>query len=414
MQSLFNKTPPQAPDSLRSAQTVKRSVDLSIGLLVAVLNVIEIVLIVRIKRKKRKLFEIILLSLSVADLLFGLSNGAICVVFLGNWRGETVFDITYTTFFFFVLTSIFHLVFIAIDRLWAIVRPIKHNIFMTRRKVYIALGAVWSLAIVVTLALYFFNEKGYMFKDEYGLEQIVNTTENSNSSTVSLTTMSSITITTLPPPPPPLTTTTTTTITTTLLSRRKRPTPSSRPTKTRSTKTPPLKKPRFREKLLRSKNDAYQRFMQTLLSCFIIGADILLVLIYTAIIYRVHAANKRAKLHQQTDGNNNKIGLVCIFVVASFVLFTVPYALRTLLNGESGFWVNILLVGNSGLNSIIYFFRNHCERAIEQKRRKKEAVSSSSAAFTPVSTPLTSRHNVSDSVNNSPANTPHNLRHTKL
>ena len=91
----------------RSERIIKRSVDLSIGLLVAILNIIEIILIVRIKRKQKKQFEIILLSLSVADLLYGLSNAAICVVYLGNLKEDTVFDVTYTTYFFFVLIQFF-------------------------------------------------------------------------------------------------------------------------------------------------------------------------------------------------------------------------------------------------------------------------------------------------------------------
>ena len=130
----LNRPPP-------GGEGFKRSVDLTIGLIVALLNIMEIILILRLKRKK-KIFEIVLLSLSVADLLFGLSNASICVVFLGNWKDESVFDITYTTYFFFVLTSILHLVFIAIDRLSAIVRPIRHNIFMTRKRIYAFLAVL--------------------------------------------------------------------------------------------------------------------------------------------------------------------------------------------------------------------------------------------------------------------------------
>ncbi|XP_066923878.1 uncharacterized protein [Clytia hemisphaerica] len=388
------RTPP--PRQRMEDQEIKRSFDLAIGLIVALLNVAEIIMILRIQRKK-KIFELVLLSLSFSDLLFGLSNGAICVVFLGKWRNEEVLEVTTSIYFLFILCSIFHLVFIALDRLWAIVRPIKHNIFMTRKKVYIILSMIWMLGIVVTLSLYYTNDEGHLFQDQYEFELVEDEDDNHNTTTAptntTLTPLSTITT------APPITIHhIISNVTDGGRNRTKRP---------RTTRQPPSKKPpQFRKKLLADKIQVFKKFMRLLLSGFILGADILLVLIYSLIMYRVRLAKKKAKLHHQQKTSHNKVNLVCVFVAGSFIMFTVPYALNRIITGEGQFWVNVILVSNSGMNSIIYFFRNRCEEEV-QKKRKKEGVSSSSG-LTPATTPLSSRHhiNLADSVDTTPVGTP--------
>ena len=64
-------------------KTLKRSIDLCTGFLIAILNAIEIIMITKIKRKKR-IYEIILMSLSVSDCLFGVSNIVVSLVFLSH------------------------------------------------------------------------------------------------------------------------------------------------------------------------------------------------------------------------------------------------------------------------------------------------------------------------------------------
>jgi 7 transmembrane receptor (rhodopsin family). len=323
-----------------SNEELKRSVDLTIGVIVAILNVLEIILILRLKRKK-KIFEVILLSLSVADLLFGLSNASVCVVFLGNWKSISVFDVSYTTYFFFVLTSILHLIFIALDRLAAIVRPIRHNIFMTRKKVYICLAVVWIVAAIAALILYLTNDKGYLLQNKAIIEQWKTTRGN--------------------------------------MTNRTRP-PSE---------------------ILVQKDDTYRTFMQELLSYFILIADSLLVIVYTLIIYKVQLKNRGNKSIRGKENHvtETKVSLLCVLVAVSFVLFTIPYAINRLVSLNIQFLANVVLVSNSGMNSIIYFFRNYCEQKAERQRKKNVA---SSSGFTPLSTPLSSRHNICESVNNSP------------
>ena len=119
----------------------------------------------------------------------------------------------------------------------------------------------------------------------------------------------------------------------------------------------------FQKTLLVRKEEKYKDFVQRLLAGFLISADILLICLYALIIYRVRASNQESQVKSKSRHSTNKIGLVCIFVAASFVLFTIPYVLNTFFNGDASFWANIILVGNSGMNSVIYFFKNRCERA---------------------------------------------------
>ena len=129
--------------SLYEDEKIKRSVDIAIGLLVCILNLIEIILILRLKRKRN--FEVVLLSLCVADMFFGISKGIISVVYFLDVQIGEIFELSYLLFLFFVLVSIFHLLFIAVDTLYAIIQPILHNVFMTRKKIYFVLIAIYGL-----------------------------------------------------------------------------------------------------------------------------------------------------------------------------------------------------------------------------------------------------------------------------
>ena len=65
---------PQMPKcGSRVGEKREKSIELSLGVLIAILNLVEIIMIAKIKRK-RKLYEILLLSLSVSDFMFGISN----------------------------------------------------------------------------------------------------------------------------------------------------------------------------------------------------------------------------------------------------------------------------------------------------------------------------------------------------
>ena len=132
---------------------IKRSIYLSAGIITALLNFAEIILILKMKRRK-KFYEIFLLSLSVSDLMFGLSNGFVFILHaVWKCRSQDVLEGAYTAYVFFVLTSIFHLLFIALERLLAVARPIRYKTFFTREKAYLFTGSVWSLAILISVMI---------------------------------------------------------------------------------------------------------------------------------------------------------------------------------------------------------------------------------------------------------------------
>ena len=113
--------------------TIKMYIKLSLGVLIAILNLIEIIMIVKIRRKK-KIFEVLLLSLSFSDLMFGISNVVIPVTYLMHGSMfQGLIDGAYTSYLFFVLTSIFHLLLITMDSLFIVLRPLQHKVFLTRK-----------------------------------------------------------------------------------------------------------------------------------------------------------------------------------------------------------------------------------------------------------------------------------------
>ena len=105
--------------------------DLITGFLVAVLNVIEIIIIARIK--KRKKYEVLLLSLSLSDCLFGIANVILASVYISNeCHTRSLLECSYILYLFFVLTSMFHLAFMSIDRVIAVSNLSNTNSFLPK------------------------------------------------------------------------------------------------------------------------------------------------------------------------------------------------------------------------------------------------------------------------------------------
>ena len=95
---------------------MERNLKLSIQLLTSHPEYCRNHLIAKIKRRKR-INEIILASLSVSDCLFSLSNAIIFSIFLAELpkSEEDLLEATYIAVVFFVLASVFHLTFIAVE-----------------------------------------------------------------------------------------------------------------------------------------------------------------------------------------------------------------------------------------------------------------------------------------------------------
>lgn len=132
---------------LREAQALQRWLDLPLGFIVVILNICEVIILARLENK-RKVYECYLLSLSITDLLFGLWKISVSVMFF-VYQKESM-EMVYAIYLFFV-SSIFHLSWISVNRLWAIWKPIHYRMTWSKKKVYIAIAVIWLLSIAVSV-----------------------------------------------------------------------------------------------------------------------------------------------------------------------------------------------------------------------------------------------------------------------
>ena len=80
-------------------------------------------------------------------------------------------------------------------------------------------------------------------------------------------------------------------------------------------------------------------------------------------------------------------------VPLSFAVFTIPYAYTSLkYKTEASFVPNVLLVSNSGFNSLIYFFRDFCKR----RNRRKVIAPQNNKQAEPVAQTSRSRQKTDD------------------
>ena len=70
----------------------------------------------------------------------------------------------FTIYLFFVLTSIFHLSFITVDQLIAVLEPLQHKLVLSRKRIYIFLVLLWILALAVSASLQTLDEFTDTFK----------------------------------------------------------------------------------------------------------------------------------------------------------------------------------------------------------------------------------------------------------
>ena len=306
---------------------LKNSIHLTFGLLIAILNLVEIILIAKIKRKK-KIYEVILLSLSASDCMFGLSNAFVSIPYIASiCRFQEIVEAAYTLYVFFVLTSIFHLLFITVDRLIAVLKPLKHKTYLSRRRFYIYLAIMWILAVLISVLLQIIDSSTNTFKKKALVpsvpKQTLDTTRIPESRMYR--------------PPPP--------------------------------RSPPPRLPGEPE------SHVFKRDMQFALSVIIIIADVIIISSYSLIIYVTTFKTKKVS----SSGNQSiRLPVICVAIAATFVLFTLPYAVARLAFGGVPFVPNFILVLNSGMNSIIYFFRIKISRFCQKKTKKGKTLNWSS------------------------------------
>ena len=307
----------------------KRSTELSLGVFISVLNLVEIIMIAKLGKKK-KIYENILLSLSVSDCMFSLSNVLInIVVLVKECDSEALLEATYALYIFSILSSIFHLMFITIDRVIPVRKPLKHIIFLTREKVEIFLLLLWILAVIISALLLLLDE----FTETFKVNKAVSLIEDQ-----------------------------------TLI---ETPFPDLDKENGSTTPNPSLQN----VTMITEKTSKFSKDMRLSLSVVIIIADIAMVASYSLIIYETSL--KRNVTTNQ--GKLKKLPFVCLAIVVTFTLFTLPYAVVKLAAGKIPFLANFILISNSAINSIVYFFRGKilklCQMNIKKDAEPQKPIS---------------------------------------
>ena len=264
------------PCAITSLQKQNRSIDLLTGVLVAILNIVEIIMIAKILRKKR-IYEIILLSLSVSDCLFGFSNVMVSSIFLTELcKRRFLLKIAYVIYVLFILTSIFHLIFIAIDRAMIVVIPFKYETIFTTKRLKIGISLLWIFALTIGISSYIvFELKAH------------------------------------------------------------------------------------KTAVTRSRKKLFRNSAQLVLSIIIVILDLLMILCYSTIMFRMSYKNSKDMRTKRAE--DQRLSALCVVIASVFVTFTLPFAATRLYLGYVPFWANYALILNSGMNSIVYFFRKRIE-----------------------------------------------------
>ena len=292
-----------------------RSIDLTTGFLIAILNIVEIIMITKIRRKKR-IYEIILASLSISDCMFGLSNIIVSSIYLSNsCKYDELIETAYISYAFFVLSSIFHLIYIAADRVLIVLKPFQYETIFTTKRLKIGIALLWIIAFVIGVGTF----------TNYELTEMEPNDSSRLNRSVSLS-RSALSI--------------------------------ARPETKR-------------------KKERFQDDMQLVLSIVIVTMDVLMVLCYCTIIYQTSSKNRKRIVTKSAE--DERLPILCVVIAAVFVLFTLPYAIAKIFLGKIPFWANFMLLLNSGMNSIVYFFRRKFEM---YQMKKNESYQSNSVGTT--------------------------------
>ena len=304
----------------REDETLKNSIYVSVGVIVVILNAIQVTVLSCLKRKKT-IYERFLLSLSVADLFFGFSNAIISITYLSDQKEiDLLYDIAYTIFGLCLVTSILHISWIALDRLWAVVFPFRHDTIVTVKKVHILIALTWTCTLIAAITLFVYQRLNFTY-----LDQTISTTNSPTDVICVPKNDSSI----------PLYNTTMC-----------------------NTPSPPSS---VHEHIRSRKLEGNTMWG---ISILILCADFIFIISYSGIIYEIRRTNKsqnRSGVGTNQNGDR-KILIVCVIVALVFVLLASPFAVSRLATGSSPMWSDILLFMNPGANSIVYFFRRRCQK----------------------------------------------------
>ena len=121
-----------------------------LAVLIGTFNVIEVIYILR--KAKKTSYEILLLSLSIADVSFCILNILLPVYSLYN-KNTIVWNLYFTCYVIFMMSSFVHLTALAFDRFIAIRYPLFHRIHSTSRRSKIIIACCWLGLLVILLVL---------------------------------------------------------------------------------------------------------------------------------------------------------------------------------------------------------------------------------------------------------------------
>lgn len=123
----------------------------ALSFLVLLVNFIEIVYIVRLRERKSN-YETLLLSLSIADLCFAIANITVSIFLFEDLLASS--GIGRMIYIYSLLLSVLHILGITVDRMFAILLPLKHRIYWRRRQVLILIFFLWVVPLLIIVPLF--------------------------------------------------------------------------------------------------------------------------------------------------------------------------------------------------------------------------------------------------------------------
>lgn len=121
-----------------------------VSAVIIIVNIIEIFLIAK-RRRHITTYEALLLSLSVADFLVGVST----VVFtIGQNKSMSAAILVGSPMFYFTLmSSLLHLSTLTIDRAIAVAYPLKHRYWVSKTRIVLCIISLWVISLAFSLPL---------------------------------------------------------------------------------------------------------------------------------------------------------------------------------------------------------------------------------------------------------------------
>ena len=127
---------------------------ISFGILATLFNAMELYVVYR-KRSVKSSFCMTLLSLAIADFLTGVASTGFGIMSLLDFNGTNVHGHAFEGLMFIgtfsICASMFHICMITVERLFAVVYPIKCLLFQSAKKPRYVLAFIWILAAFLSL-----------------------------------------------------------------------------------------------------------------------------------------------------------------------------------------------------------------------------------------------------------------------